>query len=221
MSYEFDTWMALCDERERYGTVSPVNIFYLDPDPDVAAAAHCDTHVVKMLLESAQLLSTAWHVGAPHLLEEQPWPVDAPYRRGTEPGEFWTSRFVLRGTGLRVYRRTHVGHPCAEWVRASVWHYDWVWRLASALADEYTHRFKRTHASAAVVAGLELPPPGTRDTGMTEPPCAMPAEFLRYEGRCVDAVASYRAYYCGAKRALLRYTNREIPPWIAAATAEV
>lgn len=36
-----------------------MNIFYLDPDPSVAATYHVDKHVVKMILETAQLLSTA------------------------------------------------------------------------------------------------------------------------------------------------------------------
>jgi hypothetical protein len=36
-----------------------VNIFYLDRDPSKAAKQHCDKHVVKMILETAQLLSTA------------------------------------------------------------------------------------------------------------------------------------------------------------------
>jgi len=38
-----------------------MNIFYLDRDPYVAARFHCDKHVVKMVLETAQLLSTAHH----------------------------------------------------------------------------------------------------------------------------------------------------------------
>ena len=35
-----------------------MNIFYLDPRPDTAAEMHCDKHVVKMIVESAQMLST-------------------------------------------------------------------------------------------------------------------------------------------------------------------
>ena len=35
-----------------------MNIFILDEDPVVAAQAQCDKHVVKMVLESAQMLST-------------------------------------------------------------------------------------------------------------------------------------------------------------------
>lgn len=36
-----------------------MNIFILDIDPGLAAQFHADKHVVKMILESAQLLSTA------------------------------------------------------------------------------------------------------------------------------------------------------------------
>ena len=36
-----------------------MNIFYLDTNPHLAAQFHCDKHCNKMILESAQLLSTA------------------------------------------------------------------------------------------------------------------------------------------------------------------
>jgi len=39
-----------------------VNIFVLDNDPKLAAQYHCNKHVVKMILESCQLLSTAHHI---------------------------------------------------------------------------------------------------------------------------------------------------------------
>ena len=36
-----------------------MNIFILDNDPVIAAQMQCDKHVVKMIVESAQMLSTA------------------------------------------------------------------------------------------------------------------------------------------------------------------
>ena len=36
-----------------------MNIFVLDKDPHIAAQMHCDKHVPKMIVESAQMLSTA------------------------------------------------------------------------------------------------------------------------------------------------------------------
>ena len=38
-----------------------MNIFALSDDPKEAAQMHCDKHVVKMVLESAQMLSTVHH----------------------------------------------------------------------------------------------------------------------------------------------------------------
>ena len=38
-----------------------MNIFYLSHSPSDCAKMHCDKHVVKMILETAQLLSTAHH----------------------------------------------------------------------------------------------------------------------------------------------------------------
>jgi hypothetical protein len=38
-----------------------VNIFYLAHSPNDCAKMHCDKHVIKMILETAQLLSTAHH----------------------------------------------------------------------------------------------------------------------------------------------------------------
>ena len=39
-----------------------MNIFYLHDDPKIAAEMSCDKHVVKMILESAQVLSTCHRV---------------------------------------------------------------------------------------------------------------------------------------------------------------
>ena len=39
-----------------------MNIFILDKNPRIAAQMHCDKHVPKMILETAQMLSTAHHV---------------------------------------------------------------------------------------------------------------------------------------------------------------
>lgn len=39
-----------------------MNIFYLDENPQVCAMMHNDKHVVKMILEYAQLMSTCHHI---------------------------------------------------------------------------------------------------------------------------------------------------------------
>ena len=37
-----------------------MNIFHLHEEPKICAEYHCDKHVVKMILETAQMLSTAY-----------------------------------------------------------------------------------------------------------------------------------------------------------------
>ena len=46
-----------------------MNIFVLDYNPQIAAEMHCDKHVVKMILESAQMLCTI----ANHLCYDSPY----------------------------------------------------------------------------------------------------------------------------------------------------
>lgn len=46
-----------------------MNIFILDNNPMIAAQYHCNKHVLKMIVESAQLLSTAHHI---HSLNPNP-----------------------------------------------------------------------------------------------------------------------------------------------------
>jgi hypothetical protein len=39
-----------------------MNLFVLDPSPEAAARAHCNKHAVKMIVETAQVLSTVLHL---------------------------------------------------------------------------------------------------------------------------------------------------------------
>lgn len=135
----------------------PVNVFMLDLDPVLAARYHCDKHVVKMILETAQLLSTAWHVldnaWYMPLAEDEaddpvtPWLVNvvrpahtaatAPLKpEPVPPGESSHSHWELHGQ--RIYNKTHEHHPSAVWVRELGGNYRWLWRLGMALCAEYT-----------------------------------------------------------------------------------
>ncbi len=61
-----------------------MNIFFLDNKPEVAAQMMHDKHVVKMILESAQMLCTAYH--------ELGYTGDIPYRKAyvNHPATIWT-----------------------------------------------------------------------------------------------------------------------------------
>ena len=62
-----------------------MNIFFLDPLPEVAAKHHCDQHCSKMMIEYAQLMSTA------HRLTGSPW-AEQCYKTAhkNHPSTIWT-----------------------------------------------------------------------------------------------------------------------------------
>lgn len=196
---------------DRYGPESPLNVFYLDHDPRAAAQAHCDAHCVKMIVETAQILSTVWHVAAPDLVESG-W--DQPGKDVVPEGEVpWLH---YRVAGQRVYRKTHPAHPSVLWAAANAGNYRWLQRLGIELLEEYSFRYGRQHASAPVLWTLELAPPTLSADPMYEPPAVMPEDLVVTADGYVDAVASYRNYYAEAKQALLKWKRRGPPQWIHA-----
>ena len=53
-----------------------MNIFHLHKNPEICASYHCDKHVVKMILETGQMLSTAYqrHCGIDEQLYKPTYP---------------------------------------------------------------------------------------------------------------------------------------------------
>ena len=124
-----------------------MNIFYLDKNPKVAAQMMCDKHVVKMILESAQMLSTAHRV-----LDDD-------------------KKADSRG----LYKMAHKNHPSTIWVRASSENYRWLWKHFDALLKEYTHRYGKHHATERLRNVLFMPPLNiVHGVPFTEPPQCMP-----------------------------------------------
>ena len=126
-----------------------MNIFFLDFNPRRAANYHCDKHVVKMILETAQLLYCAHWMTNPSLLPET------------------------------AYRKTHPNHPCAIWVRESLPNYTWLCELGVALCEEYTFRYSKTHKTEHHIRWLSENPPALPNIGVTLIRQAMPGEYKR------------------------------------------
>ena len=123
-----------------------MNIFYLDRDPKIAAQMHCDKHVVKMILESAQMLSTAHRV------------ID---------GDDYANE---RG----LYKMAHKNHPSTIWVRSSDEHYNWMYSLMLSQMEEYTYRYDKHHATERLIEPLRLLPTSIENNGFVDPPMCMP-----------------------------------------------
>ena len=172
-----------------------MNIFFLSPYPVECARFHCDKHVVKMVLETAQLLCTAHHV------------LDGDK--------------AMEG----LYKKTHVNHPCAIWVRRSAANYYWTYILFIALCAEYNYRYRKTHKTDQKFSFklAQFPknlPPNMEilQTITTPPPQCMPdyCKVTSYNDVTeVDAtVEAYRNYYLCEKDHLLSYTRRDEPEWM-------
>jgi len=185
-----------------------MNIFYLNNDPKLCAEMHLDKHVVKMILEYAQLLSTAHRV------------LDGTVSTRLSKSGRKQQYYPLAGERDNfLYSATHVNHPSAVWVRHSYENYEWLYKLFIALLDEYTHRYGRIHATARLIDALYTPPIHIpKGIGFTEPTPAMPNEVKvlrevatdRYE---IDSIKSYHKYYIHNKVHIAKWTKREIPLW--------
>ena len=181
-----------------------MNIFMLDTQASKAAKMHCDKHVVKMIIEYAQLLSTAHR-----------------YLDGTmEIGLSKTGRKAKRWTlpDQRedvLYKCTHVNHPSAVWARKSYRNYTWLYSLFMQCCLEYKHRYGKEHLTYKKLASaLEFPPnniTGRPDESCTPMLLAMPDEFKQ-----PDAVKAYRSYYKTKQNNFkMGWTNRETPKWFS------
>jgi hypothetical protein len=181
-----------------------MNIFYLDRDVSKCAEYHNDKHVVKMILEYAQLLSTAHRV----IDGEQ-------YLDKTANGRS-IKRWRMEDNTLEtvLYKATHINHPSAIWVRQSNNNYNWLVCLFQSLLAEYTYRYGKIHATDRLVYFLRKPPKNIPVSYLTQPTPAMPDEY-KVQG---DSLQSYRNYYVGAKNNMAKWKNREIPEWWRDAT---
>jgi len=111
----------------------------------ICAKMHCDKHVVKMCLETCQLLCTAWHVIDPeHKIYKPP------------------------------YKIAHKNHPSAKWARESRSNFIWLCELGIQLCKEYTYRYGKIHKCEEYLKDLEINVPPIPDIGLTKCPQAMP-----------------------------------------------
>jgi hypothetical protein len=184
-----------------------LNIFYIDEDPVEAAQQQCDKHVVKMIVESAQMLSTAHR-----LLDGN---IDRrPSSSGKTMSKYWSLPDAREGT---LYKAVHMYHPCTVWTMQSNNNYDWHWLHFDALCKEYTHRYGKVHKTDENLRLALQQLPSNIPVGSLRPlPLAMGAapQCINYS----DPVGSYRSFY-QTKQANFKmaWTKREIPDWFKVA----
>lgn len=175
-----------------------MNIFYLSNDVKNCAQQHVDKHVVKMILEYGQLMSTAHRV-----LDGVPY-------EGRTVNNRRIQRWLLTDNRESIiWKASHVKHPSNIWLRASSTHYYWLYSLWIELLSEYTFRYGKRHSSERMIEVFKTPPNNIPiKSEFTNPPKAMPDEY-----KTEDTIQSYRNYYMGSKKDFASWKNRDIPSW--------
>lgn len=185
-----------------------MNIFVLDSDPHIAALQHCNKHVVKMIVETGQMLSTAhWILWLSKL--------------GKTRDDFKLVRDMKAYLRENVpkdnqptWNMTHQNHQCSIWVRETIANYFWTVRLMRSLLDQYTKRYKKNHKSEQNYRWLlKNIPPGMPEGCLSQHPVCMKDEYKIYEddGR-INVVKSYKNYYILDKSRLAKWEPHSITP---------
>lgn len=134
-----------------------MNIFVFHKCPVRSAICQPDKMLVKMVLETAQMLCTAHRELDGDTNAEQ----------------------------LGLYQTVHVNHPCTKWARECSSNYSWLYKHFLALGNEYTNRYDKVHSSISNLASVlrEYPKNIVRSTKTTEHAQAMPIIYKHSDPR--------------------------------------
>jgi hypothetical protein len=160
-----------------------------------------DKHVVKMIVESAQMLSTAHRV------------LDGEKVVAKRNGRKYTT-FQHPTLDDVLYKSVHVNHPCTQWTIETSENYLWHYDHFVALAEEYTYRYGKTHRSFTLLKEHLRNLPENISVGQrTQFRLAM-----KSHPECMDEndpVTSYRKFYCTKKERIspIVWTIRSVPIW--------
>jgi hypothetical protein len=175
-----------------------MNIFILSEDPIEAAQMQCNKHVVKMIVESAQMLSTS------HRILDGVEYIDSSSNRKIK-------RYKHDNFESELYHACHINHPCTIWTRNSSSNYQWLFEHFIALCKEYTLRYNKIHLTQIKLNDiLKYTPKNIKSDNLTKFALAMPKEYMQ-----TNTVQSYRDYYKSKQNKFkMEWTNRTIPEWI-------
>ena len=177
-----------------------MNLFYLDEDPWISAELHCDKHVVKMIIEYAQMLSTAHR-----MLDGEQYTDSSSGRR--------IQRWELENSNMDevLYKASHINHPSTRWVRENAIQYQYAYDMFTNLCDEYTYRYGKTHLTDSKLRySLDILPKNIKLGEWSEPPQCMP-EDVKVPN---DSLKAYHKYYAVYKKDFAKWTDRPVPTFM-------
>lgn len=164
-----------------------MNIFYVDTDPVKAAQQLCNKHVIKMPVETANLLL---------------WPFkDAGLK------------LPIKQDGTEV-KLSHQNHPCSLFTKANRNNYDWVFTHFVSLIEEYNKRYKRQHECAKIIKYIERNI-SLVNFGKSQVPRSLCfGKYSREFFQDMSYVCAYRKYYWLDKNVFAKWPSKStIPEW--------
>lgn len=181
-----------------------MNIFRLDNDPVIAAQLQCDKHVVKMIVESAQMLSTAHRI-----LDGRE--TKRPSKSGKRMVKYW----VHPNSNMEnvLYKAVHPGHPSTVWTMESNANYEWHYKHFVGLCNEYTYRYNKVHSTDTLLRDILKRPPSHTNWSNLYTPFKL---AMKSNPECMFEcpVKSYQAFYQTKQdRFQMIWTGRDIPEW--------
>jgi len=179
-----------------------MNLFYLHSDPILAAQMQCDKHIVKMIVESGQMLSTC------HRLLDGTEDM-RPSSTGKTVRKYWELPDDREDI---LYKACFMNHPCTVWTRESSANYEWHYEHWVALLDEYTFRYGKHHKAEEMRDIL-----GYLPDNIPHGPETPVALAMGNEPQCINEenrVQSYRDYYMTKQgRFDMVWSKRPEPEW--------
>ena len=177
-----------------------MNIFYLHRDPVIAAKVQYNKHVVKMIIEYAQMLSTAHR-----MLDGTQYTDSSSGRR--------IQRWRLDNSNMDgvLYKASHINHPSTRWVRENAIQYQYAYDMFTNLCDEYTYRYGKVHLTDTKLRDVLNNIPNNCKLGeWSEPPQCMPDD-VKVEN---DSLSAYHKYYKEYKVDFAKWTKRDVPQFM-------
>ena len=165
-----------------------MNIFYLSSCPQEAAESHNDKHCVKMILEYAQMLSTAHR----ELDDDVP---DILYKstHKNHPSTIWTRSSKQHYDWLfRLFRMLSAEYS-----------------IRYGLITDSRNTFKVHKSWEKLGKILETAPKNIKDNGWIDPPQCMPDSC-----KDDDVVTAYRNYYIQEKKSFAKWNYTRRPEWM-------
>lgn len=193
-----------------------MNIFVFDTDPEKCAQMHDDVRLRKMIVEYSQLLSTYIRL-----------------KRGKKTKVIYNGKLInwykidsdiideSNNTliSYKLYKHTHMNHPCQRWVNISTENMNWLLNLLGQCLNEYIKRFDKQHKTE-YIWNLILENCHSmiliKDEIFFGGCFCMPDIY-----KSNNIVNSYRNYFLSEKltdkngKFIAKWTNREVPEWVA------